>query len=245
MQKQILFVATPVYSDFITRRFHESMLGLIAASFNSPFDLIIQSHPGTFIYENRNVLSEAFFQSPADYLLWIDSDIAFTPAHVGQLLGDCSRGAHVVSGLYRRKQPTLSYDVQLSETQDAQPLLKVEALGAGFLMMNREVITKLRELMPPGKIPASPEARQLWEPFAGMTEDISFCKRWRDTGGHIHVNPLCQVSHIGVYEYSPLMSTRAPERAPSPIEVAPVHQEMSDLLAAEASFQPAQEGQSI
>lgn len=223
-----LFVGTPVYSDFVSRKYHESMLLLVDACLNSGVRLTLRTHDGTFIYENRDILTEQFYQSGADTLLWVDSDIVFTANDVNVLIQDLKlQPVEMVTGLYRRKQAVLGYDVQLLNEPaihvDGGTLQQAASCGAGFLAMRRSVIEKLRATMGPCGTGPYPEARRLWEPVNNLTEDIAFCHRWRAIGGEIFLDARASVGHVGVFEYRPALTPATPppvalsDKAPEPM----------------------------
>lgn len=34
-----------------------------------------------------------------------------------------------------------------------------------------------------------------------LAEDYAFCRRWRDIGGKVFVDPLCKLGHLGQHMY--------------------------------------------
>lgn len=93
-------------------------------------------------------------------------------------------------------------------------VVEIVAGGAGLMMIARTVFQKMEAAYPHTKVefPASyralvPEASSLHEHFEflretdgrSLSEDISFCKKWRTCGGKIYACTWFKTVHAGVY----------------------------------------------
>ena len=98
------------------------------------------------------------------------------------------------------------------EAQFVNGFARAEYAGTGILLLRREVFHQLMKHFPELKgrglgRDAYPEGHggQRWGFFNEMqneegitlTEDISFCRRWRQTGGEIWIDGASEVLHIG------------------------------------------------
>ena len=152
------------------------------------------------------------------HLLMVDSDVAFHPDDV-RALYEASQDHAVVSGVYYSMYPEglkpVIYDWTVNEQglktmevisawedgwkfwpngakqPDVDPLVRVEASGAGFLMIRYEVIDVLQELH------GDP---QPWfsEPVIDgihYGEDLAFCIRAKDAGFSVWAHRGVEVSH--------------------------------------------------
>lgn len=159
----------------------------------------------------RNKVVEQFLATDGEWLLWIDSDMGFSPDTVYKLFAAAdAKDRPVVGGLcfasreyadddmggYRtRPSPTL---FQLDEHDGrVQPmagniypvssLVKVAATGSAFIIIHRSVLEAV----------GSNWYNRI--PFEGgglMGEDISFCIRARAAGFPIHVYTGARTSHF-------------------------------------------------
>lgn len=95
--------------------------------------------------------------------------------------------------------------------------LEVLYVGTGMILIKREVFEKLSESvqdytydgtpMPKeSMMPGQTKVKDFWATGIVdgrlLSEDYNFCSMWRKTGGHIYVDLLSKVSHIGTYAFS-------------------------------------------
>lgn len=88
--------------------------------------------------------------------------------------------------------------------------LEVNELATGFMMIKREVFETLKPLVPQHDPPETEKtaSRPGYDFFTvGVhnrryeSEDYSFCRRWRETGGKIWVCPWMSLTHYGAYGF--------------------------------------------
>lgn len=213
----MIYIATPLYENKVWVPFMDGFMNTIHEFTTRGMSIEYSFQTGTYIAMNRENLARAFLKTDCQFLLFIDSDIAFKAADVFELLAS---DVDVVSGIYRYRtsvpegHPTLSARLvgggliklpakeELNTYIDA--LQECEFVPGGMLMIRRKVIeamyAKQSYIFNQGfdlsKSPISIE-----EDFAG--EDISFCRLWRGMGGKIWANLRVQVGHLGEFEYRP------------------------------------------
>ena len=88
--------------------------------------------------------------------------------------------------------------------------------GTGFMLIKREVFTKLADHVPQYSNDVADlsgqmqQQEKICEYFATsiepetnrlLSEDYHFCRIWRLTGGKVWAAPWCQLSHIGTYAF--------------------------------------------
>jgi hypothetical protein len=194
--KPHLCIATPTYGESVSLGYHNSMLRLVSATQHvASMDVTVLIQGGNTTYASRELLTEKFFSTEADFILWIDSDITFTPVDVSRMLMALGRVGEraMVTGMYRRKSPLLTYDLEVAEQNDDEGLRLLNATGAGFLGMDRDRLAELKR-----------SYSCVWEPFDGKSEDIAFCHRWRKAGGRIYLDDQIKLGHVGTYEFLPI-----------------------------------------
>jgi hypothetical protein len=166
---------------------------------------------GSLLVADRNRLIEMFWQSGAEYLLCVDSDLGFDPRVVLRLI---TANKDFSGGVYPSRdgkgftfRPAVDEESRIVNCKDTG-LLKMEYIPAGFMLIKREVIAKMREDYPElwysPKDPRSEKESafcffntEVWDgEFWG--EDYVFCRRARDSGFDIWVDPFIMFDHAGV-----------------------------------------------
>lgn len=102
--------------------------------------------------------------------------------------------------------------------------VEVESIATGLMLVKREVFEKMAKEMPeieiisggsetmdPVTMTRMTDAHRTAHAYfdvsidpvskAYTSEDFTFCKRWRDLGGQIHLAPWTKTVHVGTYEY--------------------------------------------
>ena len=104
---------------------------------------------------------------------------------------------------------------RLSHPNDGLPLnapVEVEGIGTGIMLIKRAVFAEMKTAYPDAVTlshDATFKGQQIDTFFdlgrdtngVMLSEDLMFCKRWRDIGGKIYGAPWFEVGHIGSYEF--------------------------------------------
>jgi hypothetical protein len=174
----------------------------------------------------RNYLVHQFLQSTATHLLFIDSDIQFSPEDVIKML---EADKDVIGGLYCKKEmlwekiaecvkagkpvEALQYNTsgvvfwplegfaELTDIKLAEPL-EVRYLGTGLLMVKRGVFEKMQETDKERTYDYKGEQHHAFfdcriENNNYLSEDYFFCQRWRELGGHVYAALWVRTVHFG------------------------------------------------
>lgn len=164
---------------------------------------------GPYLDMGRNTVVDAFRSEQyahCDHLLFVDSDIGFDPAHIQTLVDD---DLPIVAGVYHSLFATgihpVVYEwivnddgyrvmspIQHWNRPKGEILVPVEAVGTGFLMIQRNVFEMFLQHYSP------PTAWFVNEIIDGVElgEDLGFCYRAAELGIPIVVDRRVQVSHI-------------------------------------------------
>lgn len=199
-------VAIPAYDGRIGAATVRSLLHEQAAAILTEDELRVSILPGcSLITQARNQLAQDFLLSDAERLVFVDSDVAWAP---GALVRLAHHAAPVVGGAYRYKIPVEGYPVMWPDKPElwsnAEGLLEVKSLPAGFLAIDRNALDDLRD--------AHPERGYVWQgrgfhayfhiPPHGGGEDGAFCADWRALGEQVFLDPELDLTHCdGVTEY--------------------------------------------
>ena len=165
---------------------------------------------GSLLVAERNRMVQAFWDSGCDYMLCIDSDLGW-PAQA--VLAMLDQGKEFVCGVYpARGTGGKEFTFRPAKNENGsiiqdKHLLKMEYVPAGFMLISRSAIAKMRDKFPelyysPKTPRNNPEPgycffdTQVWEgEFWG--EDYVFCRRAREAGVDIWCDPLIEFDHAG------------------------------------------------
>ena len=140
-----------------------------------------------------------------DYIMWIDSDMVFTPEQFFKLL---DHEKDVVSGMYKMSD-NLNYATvenmdedffeqwayyQFMQDKDIKAknkkLFKVDYTGMGWMLVKYGVIEQMKY---PWFHPRVQKHKAGWEEF--VWDDVEFCMRVRDLGLDVWVDPTIIPGH--------------------------------------------------
>lgn len=168
----------------------------------------------SLVTRGRNNLVAKFLANPkATHLMWVDADIKWDPESVLRMV---LYNAGVVCGLYPMKGMPIRYVLNsLPGGRRIGPLYEVSTSGTGFMLIKREVIEKLIEIMPETKYKDSLNLGEQYEPHMYalfdtmidenghyLSEDWTFCKRVREKlSMPIWVDTEIKLDHSGTYNF--------------------------------------------
>ncbi len=182
---------------------------LLATVITGAADSIAIHQNGPYLDIGRNKMVDAFRTEDqyahCDRLLFVDSDIAFDPACIQILVDD---DLPIVSGVYHSlfaqgirpvvyewtqeedKARTLT-PIHTWNRPDGDNLIPVDGVGAGFLMIHRDVFDRFLETYSP------PQAWFGTDIYEGVQlgEDLAFCVRATELGIPVIVDRRVQVAH--------------------------------------------------
>jgi hypothetical protein len=207
-----LFIATPCLDGNVNAHYTASLVRTMTAlqqkGWRSPqIDFEIGN---SLIADARNKLVARFLASAATDLVFIDSDLSWSPDDLVRL---ASYDVPFVAGVYQRKSRTkIDFAVKFGTTigMDAQHLMEVERVGTGFMRLRRDCLEKMA---------AAHASLQLRNPLVQddvnfyalfdttivdgqfIGEDFTFCDRWRAIGGRVLIDPTINMAHHGAAAY--------------------------------------------
>jgi len=249
LKKKKLFVATPMYGGMAHGLYIKSSLDLqniltrygVEVKFSFLFN-------ESLITRARNYLVDEFLRTDYTHMLFIDSDINYSAQDVIALL---ALDKDVIGGPYPKKAINWKNIAEAARNHpDMNPAeleqlvgdyvfnvvkgtksftvtepLEVMEIGTGYMMINREVFTKMAEAYP--SIHYKPDhvgqanfdgSRYIHayfdtvidtkESITGggsdryLSEDYMFCQMWRKIGGKIYLCPWMRTQHVGTYAFT-------------------------------------------
>ncbi len=159
----------------------------------------------------RNVIAASFLAGPWSHLLFWDADITCAPKTIPQLV---SHEVDLIIGAYQKRDGSKQFPISLlpgKPEQKSKGLIAIRSGPAGMMLISRNCLERLvatyihRSYIEP----AAPGGKA-WSLFEfeidphdnrRISEDISFCNRWRATGGTVWCDSRLQLWHHGETAY--------------------------------------------
>lgn len=204
-----IFFATPMYGGMCHAAFHRSAMETAIDMTNAGIDFTWSTpFNESLITRARNKLVHEFLQTDFRYLFFIDADIEFQADDIAKLW---NRQAPCICAAYPMKRP----DAPLSAwrqgkiceiTDDDKEIFEVDYAGTGFMLVSRETILSMQKQYQETKhTEAEGEMYALFDTIIHddtyLSEDYTFCKRYRDMGGQILLDPTIKLKHWGQTAY--------------------------------------------
>jgi len=180
-------IGTPHRREFAV----EYIVSLAATLQSGKFDIEFLPMAGTLLYHARNVIAET---CETDYLLFIDTDVCWTPQDIERLV---ELDKDIAGGFYLSKdiaRPAPPFPAEPSQTN---------FLPGGFMLIKRHVIEAFKEakVRPFDWLPVAavyPNAPEQGYTSTYFPEDASFCiQAGRLFGFELWCHPGVQLGHVG------------------------------------------------
>jgi len=204
---------TPCYGGQITEVCFNSYLqwSVIATKNNIDFQIDTLSNESN-VNRARNTCASKFLSGDATHLMFVDADIKFNPTDVVKLL---THDKDIVGGIYPQKTlPPKMVVNTINNGKREGNLIEVGTIGTGFMLIKRTVFEKLIE---EGATPYNDQMELInnnqYDFFQCtidsrgryLTEDWSFCRRWRQVGGEVWADLDVALEHVGYFRFQPDM----------------------------------------
>ena len=162
----------------------------------------------------RSVAASRFLTaSEANYLVFIDSDILFTPDNLARMFGDLKAGYDLIGGIFAVRggtQPS-SHGYDHKYHLDGQ-IHEFEYIATGFMGVSRKLLEKMRDEIPLPLL--HPDDLKFWPFFEErmmperegegifLSEDYDFCEKARKIGYKVYMDTSIQLGHLGEKVYT-------------------------------------------
>ena len=197
-----ILIAIPCM-DYIEADFVECLTALVSRY--SPDEVEVKYLKASLVYDARNQLTKYVLDKGCyDFVLWLDSDMTFTPDLLDRLMEDIE-GRQAVTGLCFGRRPPFKpciykkLDVEQTATPSGPMLMptcenwfdyprdqifEVQACGFACVLMRTEVLEKMLVYGVP------------FFPVGGLGEDLTFCWRARKQDIKFHCDSRLKIGHI-------------------------------------------------
>lgn len=161
----------------------------------------------------NNLVAKGMANTLATHLMFIDADVGFETLDVYKLV---AADKDVIGGIYPKKNYPVQYVINPlpGEVQQESGIQEVHDIGTGFLLIKRHVIEKMFERYVQLKYKNTLNLDSKFEPFMYalfdtwllpdgnyLSEDYTFCKRWKDMGGKIFAHNDVRLGHSGYHTF--------------------------------------------
>lgn len=175
------------------------------------------------IAELRSMAMTIWYDTMKDssHMLFIDADMGFQPDMVTDMM---MFDEPLVGAIYAQRKLPLAWagsGTGDTVTERRGNFMKVEGVGMGCTLIRRDVVTKMIEkfpelidtrltLHPAGdtiKAAGTNRLLRFWEKLdiadrGLVSEDLSFCIRWRECGGDVWAAIGYRISHVGPFDFA-------------------------------------------
>lgn len=210
-----IFLGLPIYGA-MDAQFAECLIHLHLDPPCNDF-LVCPNRGDSLVSRSRNTITANFLGTDATHLLWLDSDLIFSPDHVKRII---SHDRDVVGGFYPKKAQgpvqwvVNALDGGVDAPIDANGLQEIKYAGTGFMLIKRPVFEQMIERF--GHeigFTADESGRQEYDFWSvgvyqfpdgtrrHLSEDWFFCQRWKDLGGKIWGDTKIVAKHVGQAVY--------------------------------------------
>lgn len=171
----------------------------------------------SLVYDARNILSLTAIEQKYDRVLWLDSDMMFSPYLLERLSHDMdAMHCDLVTGLYFRRtlptspvlfrridepqpgkdgKPQRNVEEYTDYPQDA--FFQIDGCGFGAVLTTTDLLKRVWDSFGPA-----------FYPFPWGGEDISFCYRAKLLGAKMFCDSSIKAGHIGYIQYTEHMYVR-------------------------------------
>lgn len=206
MPKHVV-IAIPAYTGTIHLGTMRSLMAdFMALTARSDKAEIFDESGNAMIADCRAVIVAKFLESEATDLIFVDSDVIWER---GALLRLVDHPVDFVAGIYPHRKDPLSFPISWLQGREdlhvESGLIEVEGVPAGFMRLSRAMLEKMADHYPDTIFATeSTKAGTAWGLFdtyhigkMKFGEDYAFCRRWRDIGGKVWVDPEIRMGHVG------------------------------------------------
>jgi len=219
-----LFIATPAFGHQVTTNYANSLLKFVSTSHpRLAVATAVHMQSGmALVTQARNNCVAYFLNSDCTHFLFIDADIGFEPEAIFRLIEKdvpLCLTPYPVKGYGKDNQ--LQFIVHFPDKNNVRigkdGFAEIIAGPTGFMMIKREVFTKLGEKYPERKtvnkqlVGSKVESMDKgWYTFfetaqdpenGYLGEDIAFCRLWTNIGGKIYADTQTPLTHFGSHAF--------------------------------------------
>jgi hypothetical protein len=213
-----IFCFIPAFGKMISAATFETSHHLAMSLITKGHHFNVGTYSWPDIEQMRNIVLGFWYDvmPDSDYLLFVDSDMGFEPQVVLDML---AFGEPIVGAVYPKRTYPIEWCVSGLDPAVREirgEFYEVEGLGGGCLLIRRDAITKMIDAYPEliGDYMALPDMQamgakrtlrffdKIQTEKGPVSEDISFCRRWRSIGGKVWGACGHEITHVGQHPFT-------------------------------------------
>jgi len=240
-----VFVFIPSFRGSISSTTFETSHRLMSSLMAKGIPASVGTYSWPDIAELRNMILSVWYDTMpgSSHLLFVDDDMGFPPELVLDML---TFNEPVVGAIYPKRSISRIWCGSGVEAGEYRPgFIEVEGVGAGVLLIQREAISRMTERYPEliGDYMTIDEMAVIGAkrtlkffdciemPTGKVSEDISFCRRWRAIGGSVWANVAYEIQHTGPYTFSGCFAKERDAEAKAKVDMARADKKVSQAYA--------------
>ncbi len=208
-----IVIAIPAYAATVSLATMRSIVHDIMQLMRRGDSVSVEDECGnTDITDARAAMVGKFFAGPGTDLVMVDHDVCWEANALPRLI---DHPVEFVSGLYPQRSDPIKFNLRYIEDRpeiwgDPQTgLIEVGGVSAGFMRCSRTMLESMAKAYP--GLAYQRGDKTLWgffDPYRlddgkrKLSEDYSFCQRYRDIGGKVWADPNIKMGHIGLKTFS-------------------------------------------
>lgn len=226
MKPQILMFV-PAFRGNLSATVFETSHALMGELMRKGIGGSVSTYSWPDIAELRNMVLSVWYDvmKSSSHILFVDDDMGFSPQLILDML---EFDEPVVGAIYpMRTTPRKWVGSGIESPEYRQGFINVEGVGAGVLLIRRDAITRMIEHFPDligdymvledMKAAGGYRTLQFFDQIrtdkGKVSEDISFCRRWRQTGGDVWAATSHAIQHVGPWIFSGCFAKERDEEA--------------------------------
>lgn len=202
-------IAVPAYSWSVRLATMRSLITDLLALVKRGDKISVYDESGsTYLEDARSIIVDEFLHGDGTHLVGIDDDVCW---EAGGLLRLVDAPVDLVAGIYPKRKDPIEWPVKFLDGElwtNRDGLMEVEGVPTGFIRYSRACLERMTEAYRDELWCRSPQAPRggfvglydiLRLPNGGkLHDDYAFCRRWRDIGGQVWIDPELTLGHVGM-----------------------------------------------
>lgn len=189
------------YCNSLVQTIRESIQrGIYVQPIYTSYDSLVQ--------RARNSLVKIALEQGFDDLFFIDSDVEWNPEWFFSILN--APEPVVGAALVKKDDVREGYTVKITDRNlkynNLGTLIEVDGVGTGFMKVSKFALEKLWEISPKYTDDNGTINSMVFDVIVEngelISEDYVVCKKWKDLGYKVWIDPTITCNHIGVKKFS-------------------------------------------
>lgn len=204
-----VLIGTPAHDGRVDVWYCNSLVQTIKESIQRGiFVQPIYTSYDSLVQRARNSLVKIALEQGFDDLFFIDSDVEWDPEWFFSILN--TPEPIVGAALVKKDDVREGYTVKITDRNlkynNLGTLIEVDGVGTGFMKVSKFALEKLWEISPKYTDDNGTINSMVFDVIVEngelISEDYVVCKKWKDLGYKVWIDPTITCNHIGIKKFS-------------------------------------------